>query len=84
LKIPDQKVIKNHQFQSIAQSREKMFPEHGKKLIFHPSSELETERWLQNNKELPRLFGLKPESITRYLRHNRNLFYTFFNLLQQN
>ncbi|GAJ16681.1 unnamed protein product, partial [marine sediment metagenome] len=25
--------------------------------MLHPSSELETERWLQNNTELPRLFG---------------------------
>ena len=35
--------------------------------MLHPSSELETERWLQNNTELPRLFGLNPESVTRYL-----------------
>ena len=35
--------------------------------MLHPSSELEIERWLQNNTELPRLFGLEPESITRYL-----------------
>lgn len=35
--------------------------------MLHPSSELETERWLQNNTELPRLFGLEPQPINRYL-----------------
>lgn len=35
--------------------------------MLHPSSELETTRWLQNNTELPRLFGLEPQFITRYL-----------------
>ena len=35
--------------------------------MLHPSSELEIERWLQNNTELPHLFGLEPGSITRYL-----------------
>jgi len=35
--------------------------------MLHPSSELETERWLKNNTELPHLFGLEQQSITRYL-----------------
>ncbi|HUX57433.1 MAG TPA: IS1634 family transposase [Bacteroidales bacterium] len=35
--------------------------------MLHPSSELETERWLQNNTKLPHLFGLEPQSINRYL-----------------
>lgn len=35
--------------------------------MLHPSSELETERWLKNNTELLRLFGLEQWSITRYL-----------------
>lgn len=33
--------------------------------MLHPSSELETERWLQNNMERPRLFGTEPQSINR-------------------
>ena len=34
--------------------------------MLHPSSELETERWLNNNTELSRLFGIEQQSITRY------------------
>jgi hypothetical protein len=34
--------------------------------MLHPSSELEAERWLQNNTELPALLGLGPQWITRY------------------
>ena len=34
--------------------------------MLHPSSELETERWLQTHTELPRLFGIDEQEITRY------------------
>ena len=34
--------------------------------MLHPSSELETERWSQTHTELPRLFGIDEQEITRY------------------
>jgi len=34
--------------------------------MLHPSSELETERWLQTHTELPRLFEIDEQDITRY------------------
>ena len=34
--------------------------------MLHPSSELETERWLQTHTELPRLFDIDEQEITRY------------------